>query len=201
MNVLVENGLAIGIIGAVACTAALVFFLARRTGGSLAVLAGVLAATCLLLVVEKLVETDRELVATAVDEIYAAVRSNDVPGVLALVIPDRAETKTPDPVALRLRSDIQTLMPMIKVEKANPMGTVEIEVDAASSPPTAVSTSNAFLDGVHGSSGMRVAYFNQRVDLRWVKQGEKWLLDGYTAYYDGQPIDAVGSARSNRAVR
>lgn len=191
MSLLTENGLAIGIIGGVASTVALVFFLARRTGGSLAVLAGVLAATCLLLVVERVVETDRELVATAVADVYAAVKSNDVAGVLALV----------DPAATTMRSDIQTLMPMIKVDKANPMGTVEIEVDAASTPLTAVSTSNAFLDGVHGSSGMRVAYFNQRVDLKWVKQGDKWLLDGYTAYYDGQPIDAVGSARSNRAVR
>src|SRR5690606_20429809 len=109
--------------GAVACTAALVFFLARRTGGSLAVLAGVLAVTCLLLAVEGVIETDREMVATAVDEIYAAVRANDVAGVLAHVVPDRAETKTPDLAAMRLRSDIQTLMPMIKVEKANPMGT------------------------------------------------------------------------------
>ena len=191
MNVLTENGLAIAIIGGVACTAALVFFLARRTGGSLAVLAGVLAATCLLLLVERVIETDREQVATAVANVYNAVKANDVAGVLARV----------DPAATTIRSDIQTLMPMIKVEKANTIGTVEIEVDANSTPPTAVSTSNAFLDGVHGSSGMRVAYFNQRVDLKWVKQGDQWLLDGYTAYYEGQPIDAVGSARSNRAVR
>ena len=191
MNVLTENGLAIGIIGGVACTAALVFFLARRTGGSLAVLAGVLAATCLMLLVERVIETDREQVATAVANVYNAVKANDVAGVLALV----------DPAATSIRSDIQTLMPMIKVEKANTMGTVEIDVDETSTPPTAVSTSNAFLDGVHGSSGMRVAYFNQRVDLKWVKQGDRWLLDGYTAYYEGQPIDAVGSARTNRAVR
>ena len=47
---------------------------------------------------------------------------------------------------------------------------------------------------------MQVAYFNQQVDIHWVKRGDRWLMDGYTAYYDGQPIDAVESAAGNRPV-
>lgn len=190
MSLFIENGLAIGIIGGLASTFALVFFLARRTGSSLAVLSGIVALTLVLLAVERFVESDREQVASAAEQAYGMVEANDVNGMLALV----------DPAAVTIRSDIQTLMPLIKVEKARPLGAVEIKVDATTNPPTAVSTSKAYLDGVHGSSAARVAYFNQQVDLKWVKQGDKWLLDGYTAYYEGKPIDAVGSARSNRAV-
>ena len=49
-------------------------------------------------------------------------------------------------------------------------------------------------------SGTPIGYINQRVDLHWVKRGDRWLIDDYTAYFDEQPIDAVGSAAGNRPV-
>jgi hypothetical protein len=56
------------------------------------------------------------------------------------------------------------------------------------------------LQGVHGSSGTPLAYVNQRVDVTWVKRGDQWVIGGYQAFYDDRPIDAVSSARGNRAV-
>jgi hypothetical protein len=108
MTFFVENGLAIAVAGGLAITLTLVFFMARRTGGSLSALAAAVAATIVLLAIERFVQTDREQVASAVHNIYAAIDQNDVNGVLTLV----------DPSATQIRADVQALMPMVKVESA-----------------------------------------------------------------------------------
>jgi hypothetical protein len=186
----VENPLALAVIGGIFGTFALIVFLARRTLGSLVVLGTVIGVTLLLIGVERLVVTDREAVASSVKAALAAVESNDLSAVLALV----------DPAAATVRADAQSLMPLVKVNKARSIGDIEVDVNDAADLPTARSRVRGFLDGVHSSSGMHVGYFNQQVDLQWIKRGDQWLINGYTAYYEDQPIDAVGSAISKRPV-
>jgi hypothetical protein len=190
MTFFMENGLAIAVIGGLATTLTLVFFMARRTGGSLSALAAAVAATIVLLAIERFVQTDREQVVSAVHDIYAAVDQNDVEGVLALIWLG----------AENVRSDVQALMPSVKVESAGSGRNVEVTLNETADPMTATSTSRAFLNGTHVQSGHPVPYVNQRVDLEWIKIGDQWLLKGYTAYFDGKPIDAVNSARTNRPV-
>jgi hypothetical protein len=91
-------------------------------------------------------------------------------------------------------------MPSVKVENAGSGRDVEVTLNETADPMTATSTSRAFLNGTHVQSGHPVPYINQRVDLEWIKIGDQWLLNGYTAYFDGKPIDAVNSARTNRPV-
>jgi hypothetical protein len=189
MLIFLENPVAIAVLGALAATLAVVVYLAKKNLGSLVALGVVAVLTLLMLVVEKLVVTDREAVEAAVVQVMDAIEQNNLPGVLEFV----------DPAAKSVVTDAETLMPMVKVKTANASG-IDVEINDATSPPQATSTFRAYLDGVHGSSGMRLAYFNQRVDLFWVKQGNRWLIDRYMAYFDNQPIDAVGSARGNRAV-
>ena len=190
MTFFTENGLAIAVIGGLAITLTLVFFMARRTGGSLSALAAAVAATIVLLAIERFVQTDQEQVVSAVHNIYAAVDQNDVDGVLALIWLG----------AENVRSDVQALMPSVKVENAGSGRDVEVTLNETADPMTATSTSRAFLNGTHVQSGHPVPYINQRVDLEWIKIGDQWLLNGYTAYFDGKPIDAVNSARTNRPV-
>jgi hypothetical protein len=189
MTVFIENPVAIAVFGALAATFALVVYLARRNFGSLVAIAGVAALTLLMLVVEKLVVTDREAVEAAVVEVFDAIESNDLPGVLEWI----------DPAAANVKADAESLMPEVKVSMAN-AAAIEVEVNDDADPPTAKSQCRAYLNGVHGSSGMAMPYMNQRVDLNWVKRGNQWRITGYQAYYDDQPIDAVGSARGNRVV-
>jgi hypothetical protein len=190
MTFFIENGLAIAVVGGLAITLTLVFFMARRTGGSLSALAAAVAATIMLLAIERFVQTDQEQVVSAVHNIYAAVDQNDVDGVLALIWLG----------AENVRSDVQALMPSVKVENAGSGRDVEVTLNETADPMTATSTSRAFLNGTHVQSGHPVPYINQRVDLEWIKIGDQWLLNGYTAYFDGKPIDAVNSARTNRPV-
>jgi hypothetical protein len=189
MTTLFENPLPILVVGGLLATFAIIVFLARRSGASLAALIAVVALTAALLVVERVVVTEREQVEVALATMLDAIESNDVAGAVACV----------DPAAAAIRRDIEALMPMLKVEAAN-SAAEQITLDESARPPTAISQFQAYLRGLHQSSGTPVAYLNQRVDLHWVKRGDQWLLADYTAYWEGQPIDAVSSASGNRAV-
>jgi hypothetical protein len=185
---ILENPVALAVVGVLAATVALMVFLSRRTTGPLVALAALVGLTLILLVVERLVVTDREAVQHGVEEVVAAIEANDVAGVLAWI----------DPAAVGVKADVEALTPMIKVSNANAAG---VRVDIFSSnPTTAKAEFRAYLQGVHSSSGMSLYYVNQRVDLNWIKRGDRWLIDDYTAYYDEQPINAVGSAQGNRAL-
>lgn len=186
---LLENPLAIGAVGGVAITFAAVVFAARRSGASLAALAAVAAVTLALLVVERLYVTPAEQVESSLEALLAAIEANDAAAVLAHI----------DPAAAKMRADVESLMPLLKVELAN-AGSIEIAVDDAAQPPAATATFRAFLHGIHVRTSAPVGYINQRVDLQWRKHADQWLVTSYTAYYDDQPIDAVGSARTNRAT-
>ena len=190
MATLFENPVAIAVVGGLAATLALVVFLSRRSTGPLVALASVIGLTVLLLIVERFVVTDREAIENGLESVLAAIEANDVQGVLSNI----------DQAAAGVRADVEALMPQIKVTNAN-AGGVLVELQHAANPPTGTSQFRAFLQGTHGSSGMGVAYINQRVDIEWVKRGDRWLISDYTAYYDNQPIDAVNSARGNRPVR
>ena len=190
MTTLIENPIAIAVVGALLATVALVIFLSRRTTRPLAALVGIISVTGLLLLVERWVVTDREAVEYALADMLAAIEANDLPAATAFV----------DPAAPGIKSDMEALIPQVKVNNAN-AAAVAVETNSAANPPTATSRFQAYLHGTHGSSGQPLAYINQRVDIEWVKRGEQWLVNGYTAYYDGQPIDAVSSARGNRPVR
>ena len=191
MALITENPIAIAVVGGLAATLAAVVFLARRTSGALVALAAIVAITILLLVVERVVVTDREAVEASVEEVFDAVERNDLPGVLAWI----------DPAAAGVRADAEALMPFVKMSTANAAAVSLEGMDGKNGKATsALCRLRAYLNGVHGSSGMSLLYVNQRVDIKWVKRGKRWLISGYTAYYDDQPIDAVGSARGNRPV-
>jgi hypothetical protein len=91
-------------------------------------------------------------------------------------------------------------MPEFKVENAGSGRNITVTLDEFANPMTAKSTSRAFFTATHARLGRLPPYVNQQVDLEWVKNGDKWLLNGYTAYLDGKPIDASASVRASRPV-
>jgi hypothetical protein len=189
VTTLFENPLPVLVAGGLLAVLALVVFLARRSGAALLALVGVIALTLLLVLVERLVVTDREHVENALAGVLDAIEANDVSATVEFI----------DPAAAKIRADAQALMPQIKVEAAN-AAAVDVTVDDAAQPPAAIARFRAYLHGTHTASGTPVGYINQQVDLHWVKRGDRWLIDDYTAYFEGEPIDAVGSARGNQPV-
>lgn len=188
MNTLLENPLPIYVAGAVLATFCGLVFLARRTATSLLALVGVVVLALVLIVVERVVVTDSEQVQGAITALMAAIENNDMPGVLASI----------DPGAVRVRSDVETLMPLIRVTGTG-AASIQVQVDGAARPPVAASEFHGKVDGIHTSSGIRLFYFDQ-VAATWAKQDGRWLLTDYTPMFRGRPISAVESVRGNRPV-
>jgi len=189
MSIFTENPLAIAVIGGVCAIFPLLVFLSRRTLGSLLALGGVIALTLLLILVERLIVTDREAILQQQKGVLAAVEANNVAATLAFI----------DAAAANVRSDAQTLMPQVKVNRARAMGDIEVTFDPASNLTQATTRFRGFLDGIHAGSGMHFGYMDN-VEIHWAKRDNRWLIVGYTAYNNDQPIDAINSARSKRPV-
>lgn len=188
MNTLLENPLPILAVGAVLATLTGLVFFSRRTLPTLAVFATVVIATLLLLVVEQLIITDRERVESALDDLLAAIQANDVASVVASI----------DPAATQMRSDAESMMPLVEVEDTGATA-VQVDLNTDIDPPTAVSNCRGRLRGVHKRTGQAIMYFDQ-VDFHWVKRNDAWLLNDFTAYWKGKPLDAVRSLRGNRVA-
>lgn len=189
MTLFTEKPVALAVLGGICSIFPLLVFLSRRTLGSLIALGGVLVIMLTLILVERLIVTDREAILTQQQGVLAAVESNNVPATLAFI----------DPNAANVRSDAQTLMPQVKVNRARRLGDVEVKLDPTSNNADATTSFRGFLEGVHTGSGLHFGYMDQ-VDIHWAKRNDKWLITGYTAYHNGQPIDAASSVKSKRPV-
>jgi hypothetical protein len=187
-----DHALPIWIGGGLAALLAGMVASSRRTLGSLVALAAVVLVTLALLAVERAVVTPAEQLEQAVGEILAAIEANDVQGVLALV----------DHSAAGVRRDVETLMGVAQADKCHAASSVRVQWDDGVEGEGQATTSfKGMFNGISRNGGARLAYFDQ-VDIRWRRSGDEgpWRMVGYTAYRDGQPLDAVESARGARFV-
>ena len=181
---LFENPVPIYAVGMVLATLCGLAFVSRRNLPSLVAFVGVVSATLLLVLVERLVVTVREEVEAAVVELLEAIEENDLPKVIATI----------DTAATEVWSDAETLMPMVKVEDTGATS-LRVEVDASTGTPTAVAKFRGKVDGIHKSSGQRVFYFEE-VHLFWVKREQRWLVEDYRVHTGKMPINAIDDLRT-----
>jgi hypothetical protein len=189
LTTLLENPVPIYAVGAVLATLCGLIFLARRNVPSLLGFVGVAAATILLVLVERLVVTDREQVETAVVELMLAIEQNDLSKVVATI----------DPAASQIRDDAQTLMPQVLVKDTG-ASSLSVEVDTEAQTPTAVAKFRGKIDGIHKPTGQRAFYFEE-VHLYWVKQDDRWLVSDYRVHTKGMPINAVDGLKGRAIPR
>lgn len=171
MNWLAENALPFWVCGAVALTMAMIVYVQTRENQALAGVAVVIAVTAALLAAEWLMETPREAVERSMYELAAVVEANDVAATLAYLAP------TADP---ELRSDVETLMPLVKIERARIMSTPKIEVEEALDPASAVVECRGFILAVVKRDGMKGGQ-EDHLTMTWIRRGDRWLLESYTS--------------------
>ena len=185
MTWLAENSLPIWMGGAIALTMAFIVFVQTRANGALLGILGVIAVTAALLLTERLIETPREAVERNLYTLAATIEANDVQGALAYVAP----TANAD-----LRKDVETLLPLVRIERARIISTPITEV--SSSGDTATVQCRGMILAVNKKDGMKGGA-EDRFVLTWVKRDNHWLLDSYTSQKDWN--NAVGRP-SNRGA-
>lgn len=186
MNVVFENPVAILAIGAVFLTLTGLAFLARRNLVSLSLFMAAMVLTVLLLILEAVIVTPREQVEQSLAEVMQTLENNDVPGVLAKI----------SPASAAFRSDVEAMMPSADIQDTAATS-ITVEILSPDEPMRATSTFRGKVDGIHRTSGARLFYFDQ-VEVDWVKQEDRWLMESYRVYWEGQAIDPVSSMRGNR---
>jgi len=168
---LAENALPIWMGGAVALTMALVVYLQTRTNRALFGIGAVAAVTAAMLVAEWLMETPREAVERTLYELAATVEANDVPGTLAFLAPTADR---------RIRHDVETLMPLVNIERARVIGTPRIDVAEGSQSATATVQCRGMIIATVKQSGMKGGQ-DDRLTIDWVRSGDRWLVESYTS--------------------
>lgn len=151
--------------GAIALTIASIVYLSTRSRGSQNAVGVVLLLTVAGVLVERFVETPREQVQATLQELLDAIEANDVPGVLSHLSSQ----------AVDVRSDAETLMPRLEIEKANNTGDMEITLDDEANPTQASIKFTGFILATDIASGMRGAY-HDGVTLVMERAGDRWLV-------------------------
>lgn len=175
MNVLLESPLAVGAIGAVLVTVAAIFFSLTRSRAALASLGLAVLLAVGGVVLERSIETPRERILTTIGDFFAAIRSNDLPGVLRLI----------DPAATEMRADAESLMPRFKIESAGEAGEVRVELPTDPSSDGAIASARLkpLIKVQHTHSGATGMYFD-KLELELVRRGDAWWFSGYAPVKD-----------------
>jgi hypothetical protein len=171
MNYLAENALPIWAAGAVILTLALIIYLQLRNTESFLAIVVILAVVGALLLTEYLIETPREAVERTLYQLADTVEANDVPGALRFL----AST-----APTRIRHDVETLMPLVEIERANIVGSPTIEVEAGDEPDSATVTCRGFVVATLKQNGMKGGTEDE-LTMNWVRQGDRWLVEDYAA--------------------
>jgi hypothetical protein len=170
MNWLIEESIWIWAAGAVALTLAGVIYWETRSAKSFYSVIAVLVVTAALLFMESIIESPREAVARALDELAEAVEANDVQGALAFL----------SPKAVQIRSDVETLMPQVEIEMAHIIDTPSIEVDESVSPMTAVAKVRGVVRGKVKNTSMQGTVPDE-LTIDFEHDGQRWLIRDYTS--------------------
>ena len=169
-----ENSLPIWVGGALLVTIALVVYQQTRAHWALGAVLGAIVLSGLLLAVERFIVTPREAVEQTLDDLAAAIETDDLPAVLTFIEPNAAD----------VLADAQEIMPQVVIEKCRVASELVIEVDEAAQPMTAVARFKALGDVTIKRNNMRGGYFDT-VEVRFTRDPQgRWLVDGYTPARD-----------------
>lgn len=171
MNWLADNALPIWVCGAIALTMAVIVYLQTRAQGALLAVISVIAIAAALLLVERLLETPREAVERTLYELAAAVEANDVNAAAAFLATNA------DPA---IRSDVETLMPLVKIDRARIIGSPKIEVASEPEPASATAQIRGIIVAVIKQNGMKGGQEDE-LTLELVRSGDRWLIESYTS--------------------
>ncbi|QDV75026.1 hypothetical protein [Botrimarina mediterranea] len=169
MSILLESPLAVGALGLLLVTMAAIPYVQTRSRGAFMLLVAAMLLTAGGIALERWWLTPREQVRQSLGQLFEAIRSNDLPGVLRSI----------DPSATDVQSDAQMLMPMFNVAAASLGGEVTVELpDPLTDGAVAVAKFKPLIRVQHKQSGA-VGPYHGRLEMDFVRRGDEWLVKAY----------------------
>ncbi len=169
MNLLFENPYVI-LIGGLLLVGLFVLLLVQSGRPEFLYAAIGCAGLCLaILMMEWLVVTEREEVEQTLDELAAALETNQIPRVLEFLALD----------APRIRGDAEQRLPAVEIQDANVGGDLKIVINELMSPPSATATFTGRIHVKDRTGVFPYENFVRRFSVQLRKQNGRWLLYDY----------------------
>ena len=157
------------LVAGIAVVAMLIAGIVKTGRGSLLwAILGVIAILAVLIIVERLWVTDRELVADRLDAAVASLEANDLEGTLAHISASATE----------MRGVVQFILPNVEIEDIN-LGDVQIAVNHMTAPPTATATFIALVQAKYRGQAPLYEKTPFRISVELQKEGDEWLFSRY----------------------
>jgi hypothetical protein len=166
---IVENPLPILLLGIAAEAVLVVVLFQSGRGAILLAMAAVAVATAALLLVEWLVVTDTERIETVLNRAAAAVRDNDVDGVIECLAP----------AAVKLRRSVAARLANLEVVEARITSRPNIRINRLTDPPAATGTFFGRVRVEGGFGGVVAGPFIGRVTVELEKRDDQWAVTDY----------------------
>jgi hypothetical protein len=166
---IVENPLPILLLGIAAEAVLVVVLFQSGRGAILLAMAAVAGATAALLLVEWLVVTDTERIETVLYRAAAALRDNDVDGVIECLAP----------AAVKLRRSVAARLANLEVVEARITSRPNIRINRLTNPPAATGTFFGRVRVEGGFGGVVAGPFIGRVTVELEKRDDQWAVTGY----------------------
>jgi hypothetical protein len=169
MDALLENPLPIWIIGGLSVAILVSAFFKTASPRWLLAAGAALAVTAGLILLERTVVTEREVIENRLHELARALESDDQATILAAIAPE----------AIKVSTSAKASLKAFVIKTASIKNNLKIELQPEDAPRKAVATFNALLVG--GDRGgitqeQRAPFF---FTLHLVKQGDQWLIEDY----------------------
>jgi hypothetical protein len=144
-----------------------------RTGRGIFIAAMIAVALlgCGLLLVERLVVTERERVEAALEGAAAALERNDLEGVLSHIAPE----------AGAMRASVAAVLPGVEVTDANIGGDLKVTFNNLTNPPSARAdfTGRVTLKSRSPSLAFPFDNFVRPFTVRLRREGDRWVMTEY----------------------
>ena len=130
---------------------------------------GVLVVVGLGVLIERIVVTDREQVADALDGVASAVEANDVERVLSFI----------DPASTGMRASVRMALASAHISEVRVYDLV-VEVNDESNPPSAQAEFTGRVKGSYrGETGGGEGMLLRKFIVSFRRQGDRWLMTDY----------------------
>jgi hypothetical protein len=169
MTWIVEDPLPILLLGVAVEAVLIVVLFQSGRGAILLAMAAVGLLTATLLLVERLVVTDTERIETVLYQVAAALRDNDVDGVVECLAPSAAD----------LRRSVLVRLANLHIVEARITSRPRIRINRLTNPPTATATFFGRVQIEGGMAAMTGGPFVGRVAVELEEMDDHWAITGY----------------------
>src|SRR3954447_23956551 len=135
----------------------------------IAAMAGVLIAAVALVIIERLVVTDKEEIENSLETVASALEAHDVPRVLATLAPEFPR-----------RAEVERVLARFEVSQARVGSDLEVRFNPLTNPPSATAYFTGHLEGKDLRGQLPYEHLIRKFKIVFRRDGDRWVIADYS---------------------